>query len=119
MPDPERQKTDRMRELITLLNRAARAYYTLDEPIMADAEYGRLYDELLVLEKETGIVLPDSPAHRVGGEVLPEFQKHRHLTRLWSMDKVQSEEELKNWIERSERLYSQESGLPELRRLMK
>ena len=107
-------KLDRMRELNALLNRAARAYYTLDEPIMADVQYDKLYDELLALEKETGVILPDSPTHRVGGEVLPEFQKHRHITRLWSMDKVQSEAELRAWLERCEKLYAQESGLPEL-----
>ena len=108
------QKLDRMRELNDLLNRAARAYYTMDEPIMADVQYDRLYDELLALEKETGILLPDSPTHRVGGEVLPEFQKHRHITRLWSMDKVQSESELAAWLERCEKQYALESGLPEL-----
>ena len=105
---------DRMRELNALLNRAARAYYTLDEPIMADVQYDRLYDELLALEKETGVQLADSPTHRVGGETLPEFQKHRHITRLWSMDKVQSEDALLEWLERCERLRAQESGLPPL-----
>ena len=108
------QKLDRMRELNEQLNRAARAYYTLDEPIMADVQYDRLYDELLKLEKETGVTLPDSPTHRVGGAVLPEFQKHRHITRLWSMDKVQSEAELMAWLERCEKQYALEHGLPEL-----
>ena len=107
-------KLQRMQELKDQLNRAAYAYYTLAEPVMADVQYDRLYDELLALEKETGTILPDSPTHRVGGEVLPEFQKHRHINRLWSMDKVQSEAELMDWLERCERLYSQESGLPEL-----
>ena len=107
-------KLDRMRELNALLNRAARAYYTLDEPIMADVQYDKLYDELLALEKETGVQLADSPTHRVGGETLPEFQKHRHITRLWSMDKVQSEGALLEWLERCERLRAQESGLPPL-----
>ena len=110
MPD----KLARMRELNTLLNQAARAYYTLDEPIMADVQYDRLYDELLALEKETGVQLSDSPTHRVGGETLPEFQKHRHITRLWSMDKVQSEDALREWLERVERLRAQENGLPPL-----
>ena len=108
------RKLDRMRELNALLNKAARAYYTLDEPIMADVQYDRLYDELLTLERETGVILPDSPTHRVGGDVLPEFQKHRHITRLWSMDKVQSEDELSAWLERCKRLYDQEAGLPAL-----
>ena len=107
-------KLQRMQELKDQLNRSAYAYYTLAEPVMADVQYDRLYDELLALEKETGTVLPDSPTHRVGGEVLPEFQKHRHINRLWSMDKVQSEGELMDWLERCQRLYSQESGLPEL-----
>ena len=107
-------KLQRMEDLKDQLNRAAYAYYTLAEPVMADVQYDRLYDELLALEKETGTILPDSPTHRVGGEVLPEFQKHRHINRLWSMDKVQSEAELMDWLERCERLYSQESGLPEL-----
>jgi len=103
-----------MQELNALLNKAARAYYTLDEPIMADVQYDQLYDELLALEKETGTILPDSPTHRVGGEVLAAFPKHRHITRLWSMDKVQSEAALMEWLERCERLYNQENGLPEL-----
>lgn len=110
MPD----KLARMRELNALLNQAARAYYTLDEPIMADVQYDQLYDELLALEKETGVQLSDSPTHRVGGETLPEFQKHRHITRLWSMDKVQSESALREWLERAERLRAQESALPPL-----
>ena len=107
-------KLGRMQELNALLNKAARAYYTLDEPIMADVQYDQLYDELLALEKETGTILPDSPTHRVGGEVLAAFPKHRHITRLWSMDKVQSEAALMEWLERCERLYNQENGLPEL-----
>lgn len=86
-------KQRRMGELVALLNRAAYAYYTKDEPIMADVQYDRLYDELLRLEKETGVQMADSPTHRVGGETLKEFEKYRHVTRLWSMDKVQSEPE--------------------------
>ncbi|MBQ7455237.1 MAG: NAD-dependent DNA ligase LigA, partial [Clostridia bacterium] len=82
--------------------------------IMADAEYDRLYDELLLLERETGTVLPDSPTHRVGGETLPEFQKHRHITRLWSMDKVQSEAELRDWLARCEALRLGQDDLPPL-----
>ena len=91
-------KQRRMGELVALLNRAAYAYYTKDEPIMADVQYDRLYDELLSLEKETGVQMADSPTHRVGGETLKEFEKYRHVTRLWSMDKVQSEPELLDWV---------------------
>lgn len=106
------EKMQRMRELTALLNRAAHAYYTKNEPIMADVQYDRLYDELLRLEKETGVQAADSPTHRVGGETLKEFEKYRHVTRLWSMDKVQSEEELSDWLSRAQRLCVQ-AGYPE------
>lgn len=104
----------RLRELTDQLNEAARAYYTLDNPVMADVQYDRLYDELLALEKKLGTRLPDSPTHRVGGEVLEGFSEHTHITRLWSMDKVQSEEEMLSWLERMEKLRAQEGDLPEL-----
>ena len=93
----------RMQALVDDLNKAARAYYVLDDPYMSDKEYDALYDQLTALEKETGIILPDSPTHRVGGEPLSEFQPHTHINRLWSMDKVQSESELQSWIDRTEK----------------
>ena len=104
----------RLRELTEQLNAAAHAYYTLDNPVMADVQYDRLYDELLTLEKKLNMRLPDSPTHRVGGEVLEGFQEHRHITRLWSMDKVQSTEEMQAWLERMEKLRAQEENLPPL-----
>ena len=58
---------DRQKELVELLNRYAAAYYEQDAPLVSDAEYDKLYDELLKLESENGIVLPDSPTLRVGG----------------------------------------------------
>ena len=61
---------NRLRELTQQLNAAAHAYYTLDNPVMADVQYDKLYDELLALEKKLNFRLPDSPTHRVGGEVL-------------------------------------------------
>ncbi len=60
---------DNMKEIVEKLNLWAYQYYTLDEPIVSDAEYDKLYDELLKLEKETGIILSNSPTQRVGGEV--------------------------------------------------
>ena len=93
-----------MRPLVDRLNEAASAYYQHDAPIMSDMQYDALYDELQRMERESGIVLPDSPSHRVGGEPLAAFEPHRHITRLWSMDKVQSEEALEAWIDRTERL---------------
>ncbi len=90
-------KEGRIKELVKLLNDYSYHYYTLDNPKVSDKEYDRLYDELVVLEGETGIVLPDSPTGRVGGEVLDKFKKHKHLAKLWSLDKAQNKQELKNW----------------------
>ncbi len=93
-----------MRELVDYLNEMAYRYYTLDAPTIADAEYDRLYDELVRLEGETGVRLPDSPTRRVGGAVLPGFEPHTHLARLWSMGKAQSIEALEDWARRAEKL---------------
>lgn len=95
---------DRMKELVAYLNEMAYRYYTLDEPTIADAEYDRLYDELVRLEAETGVRLPDSPTRRVGGAVLAGFEPHTHLARLWSMGKAQSIEALEEWARRAEKL---------------
>ncbi len=97
-------QTARMRRIVDRLNEAARAYYYSAEPVMSDKDYDALYDELLLLEKESGITLPDSPSHRVGAEALTAFAPHTHLSRLWSMDKVQSLEALDEWIRRTEKL---------------
>ena len=95
---------DRMRRLVDRLNETAYQYYTLDAPTISDAEWDALYDELVALERETGTRLPDSPTRRVGGAVLPGFEQHTHLARLWSMDKAQSREALLDWAARAERL---------------
>lgn len=63
-----------MRQMVDLLNRYAREYYELDAPTVSDAEYDKLYYELVDLEKSTGIVFPDSPTHRIGGAPLKEFR---------------------------------------------
>ena len=91
---------DEMRELVDKLNRYAYQYYVLDEPTIADVEYDRLYDQLLAMEKESGIVLADSPTVRVGGQPLSKFEIVRHLGRLYSLDKCQSKEELRAWLEK-------------------
>lgn len=95
---------DRMKQLVEELNYHNYQYYTLDSPVISDAEYDRLYDELVQLEKETGVVLPDSPTQRVGGEILPGFAEHRHLARLWSLDKAQNEGDLDAWFTRVSKL---------------
>ena len=89
---------DRQKELVALLNRYAAAYYEQDAPLVSDAEYDRLYDELLKLEAESGVVLPDSPTLRVGGAPQKSFEQHVHLGRLWSLDKVRTAEGLKDFI---------------------
>lgn len=92
--------SDRARELIDKLNRWSYEYYTLDNPTVADAEYDKVYDELVAIEKESGIVLPDSPTRRVGGELLKGFTEHTHLGRLYSLDKCKTEEELRSFVEK-------------------
>ena len=98
---------DRMRELVDLLNRYGYEYYVLDNPTVTDVEYDRLYDELTALEKSTGVTLPDSPTHRVGGEPLKEFKPHTHIVRLLSMDKAQSTGAVLEWVERTNRLIAE------------
>ena len=68
-----------MQELVAQLNQYAYDYYVLDNPRISDGEYDALYDKLLLMEKEQGIVLPDSPTRRVGGPVLEGFEKHTLL----------------------------------------
>ena len=87
-----------MRQLVDKLNRFAHEYYDLDAPTVSDKEYDKLYDELVKLEKSTGVVLPDSPTHRVGGQPLDRFEPHTHLNRLLSMDKAQSLGEVKDSV---------------------
>lgn len=99
----------RMRELVDLLNTYSSAYYRFDAPVVSDAEYDALYDELVVLEKETGMVLSDSPTRRVGGAPLESFSQHRHLGRLWSMDKVKTEGGLNDWVLRTKKLLDGQS----------
>ncbi len=93
-----------MQELVERLNTYARAYYVEDAPLISDGEYDALEAELIALEKETGTVLPDSPTHRVGGEPLTKFEEHRHLGRLWSLDKVRTLDGIREWMGRVKRL---------------
>ncbi|MBR6039918.1 MAG: NAD-dependent DNA ligase LigA [Clostridia bacterium] len=90
--------TERQKELVAILNRYAAAYYEQDAPLVSDAEYDRLYDELLALEAESGEVLPSSPTLRVGGAPLKSFEEHVHLGRLWSLDKVRTREGLMDFV---------------------
>ena len=100
----EKDTLQRMQELVDRLNTYARAYYVEDAPLISDGEYDALEAELIALEKETGTVLPDSPTHRVGGEPLAKFEEHRHLGRLWSLDKVRTLDGIREWMDRVKRL---------------
>ncbi len=89
--------TGRMRELVDKLNKYAYEYYVLDNPTVSDKEYDVLYDELVKLEKETGVILSDSPTKRVGGEPIDSFKKHKHVERLYSLDKATDQEGLSSF----------------------
>ncbi|MBE6007687.1 MAG: NAD-dependent DNA ligase LigA [Lachnospiraceae bacterium] len=89
---------DRMRELIDILNKAAKSYYQLSREIMTDREYDTLYDELVALEEKTGIVLSDSPTQKVGFEVLSSLTKVRHEKRMLSLDKTKDTQKLKSFL---------------------
>ncbi len=91
---------DRMHELVKKLNDYAYRYYVLDDPVISDGEYDKLYDELLALEKESGVILPDSPTVRVGDKPLSKFNQVRHRGKLFSLDKCQSKEEMRAWLEK-------------------
>lgn len=112
-------KKIRVEELVELLNKYAYEYYSLDNPSVSDKEYDSKYDELRSLEEETGYVLPYSPTQRVGDVVLQGFNKYTHKARLWSLDKAQSFDEIKEWHNRNVKfvneMNSRGENLPSLR----
>lgn len=89
---------DRIKYLISVLNQANRAYYSEAYEIMSNKEYDGLYDELLQLESDTGIVMSNSPTHRVGCEVVSSLSKVTHETPIQSLDKTKSVDELRSWL---------------------
>lgn len=91
---------DRMKELVEKLNRYAALYYEEDAPVISDAEYDAMYDELRALEESEGYTLKNSPTHRVGGAPQKKFEPSRHLLRLYSLDKCKTEGEIAEWYER-------------------
>lgn len=88
----------RMKELVNQLKAAAKAYYAEDREIISNLEYDQLYDELVLLEKNTGIVFTDSPTVTVGYESVEELPKERHEKPMLSLSKTKSREELKDWL---------------------
>ena len=93
-----RQKQERMKELVDLLNRAGKAYYQDAQEIMSNYEYDSLYDELVSLEKELGMTLSNSPTVNVGYQVLSELPKERHEEPMLSLDKTKEVEGLKEFL---------------------
>ena len=87
-------KKARIKELTDVLNEAAKVYYSGTDEIMSNFEYDKLYDELLALEEETGIILSNSPTQRVGFETLSELPKEEHESGMLSLDKTKSVEAL-------------------------
>ena len=92
------EKINRIKELVKLLNKASDAYYVNDNPIMTDKEYDKLYDELEVLEKETGYIIASSVTQRVQGKVLDGFQKVTHSKPMLSAAKTKDVNEIKKFI---------------------
>lgn len=97
---------DRMKELITILQEASKAYYAEDREIMSNFEYDKLYDELVKLEEETGTVLAGSPTVTVGYEAVDELPKETHESPMLSLGKTKDREELKEWLKEKEGLLS-------------
>lgn len=92
-------KIKRIRELTELLSHASKAYYAEDREIMSNFAYDKLYDELEALEKETGMVLSNSPTVQVGYEAVEELPKERHEKTMLSLGKTKSREELREWLQ--------------------
>ena len=91
-------KLERIKELVELLNKAGKSYYSEGQEIMSNYEYDALYDELKKLEEETGCVLSNSPTVNVGYEVLSELPKERHDSPMLSLDKTKDRETLRDWL---------------------
>lgn len=101
MQDHKMRENDieRIKYLVETLNRASKAYYAEDREIMSNLEYDALYDELVSLEENTGMVLANSPTVNVGYEAVDELPKERHETPMLSLGKTKDREELKSWLQ--------------------
>ncbi|MGT2894440.1 NAD-dependent DNA ligase LigA [Streptococcus downei] len=107
---------NRMKELVDQLNRYAKEYYTQDNPSVSDAQYDKLYRELVDLEKaHPELVQADSPTHRVGGLVLDGFEKYTHEYPLFSLQDAFSREELDDFDRRVKAEFPSASYLAELK----
>jgi len=96
-------------QLTDEIRRHDHAYYVLAQPTIGDQEYDRLYHELIDLEtKFPKLITPDSPTQRVGGQPLKEFKPVRHLKPMTSLDNTYSQEDLREFVNRVQRLLPQE-----------
>lgn len=100
------QNLERLKYLVDVLNKAAKAYYAQDKEIMSNYEYDKLYDELVALEESTGVTLANSPTVQVGYEAVEELPKEAHETPMLSLGKTKDREELKDWLQGKEGLLS-------------
>ncbi|MBO6007832.1 MAG: NAD-dependent DNA ligase LigA, partial [Lachnospiraceae bacterium] len=91
-------KINRIKELNAVLKKASEDYYAKDESPLSDREYDALYDELVKLEEETGVILAGSPTQTVGYEAVDELPKERHPSPMLSLGKTKSREELADWL---------------------
>lgn len=91
-------KENRIKELISILSKASTAYYRDDNPIMSDKEYDDLYDELELLEKETGMILAASPTQKVQGEVVEFLKKVKHKRPMLSANKTKNLPDIAQFI---------------------
>lgn len=87
-----------IKELVKALNNASKAYYQEKQEIMSNLEYDKLYDRLILLEKQTGIVFANSPTQKVGYELLSSLPKENHSYPMLSLDKTKSVDTLKEWL---------------------
>lgn len=99
-------KVERIKELVSQLNEARKAYYAQDREVISNLEYDKLYDELELLEKETGITLANSPTQEVGYEAVDELPKEQHESPMLSLDKTKDVEELRAFIRNHKTLLS-------------
>ncbi len=95
----ESEKLKRIKYLVDTLAAAAKAYYAEDREIMSNFEYDKLYDELVTLEMETGVILANSPTVSVGYEAVDELPKERHQFPMLSLGKTKDREELQSWLQ--------------------
>ncbi|MCT4544254.1 MAG: NAD-dependent DNA ligase LigA [Vallitalea sp.] len=100
------EKIDRMKKLVYILNKASKVYYQENNEIMSNFDYDKLYDELVELEKITGVTMSDSPTIKVGYTLLSSLPKEKHKTKMLSLDKTKEVMALKDWIKDKEGILS-------------